>query len=199
MFEDPGINLLRAPACRPRRRSCPRPPLEPAADRAYMGRVNRYVLKPWPESRPLADEPEPIDRGAMTCFLHRYITVAVAIGVGAAAADGFDGVKDHDFDGFPRVVEIISSAPSTGPMFQPSQVFVDNTVVGGEHEVVPPENQHAGELFLDYVRTDLLDQPQPLLTDVLRPFGSMESTLSSQVTDPSSSQVILRDWHARST
>jgi len=113
--------------------------------------------------------------------------------------DAVDSAVDHDYNGPVKIIEALASATTSGPAFTPSPVWVENQIVGGGYEVIRPENQHVGELLLDYVQADPINQPQPLLMDSLRPFGSTESTLSSQVTDVSGGQVILRGWPARST
>jgi hypothetical protein len=110
--------------------------------------------------------------GDLTYVLDRPIVRAAGVVlVVAVAADTADGTQDHDFDGTLKIIEALASAPSSGPQFSPSHVWVENTIIGGDHDVIPPERADFGELF------DRMRRP----------------------TDPSSGSVILRGWHARST
>lgn len=149
---------------------------------------------------PLATAQKQAYIGAMTYIINKPVLAFTAFTFAAGlAADAVDGAVDHDFNGPLKIIEALASATSSGPAFVPSPIWVEDQIIGGGYEAIAPGNQHVGKPLLDYSRTGPLDQPQPLLPNVQRPFGSTGSTLSPQVTDTTSGSVVLRGWHPRST
>ena len=84
--------------------------------------------------------------GFMTYILSKPVIAATALGLSAAMlADALDGTMDYDFDGAPKVIATLATAPSSSPVFLASSVWFEDTILGGGHEVIPPGEDRSGD------------------------------------------------------
>lgn len=109
---------------------------------ASTGRAYIYAME---DSR----ETEPV---VLDHISKRYVAALLAVSFTMAiAVDAADGTMDYEHNGTAKILEAVGSSLATGP--GQGFTYVENTVVGGEHQVIPPENSHTGQRYFIYKST----------------------------------------------